>query len=973
MAARGQPLTFSFELSAIPMEQTHIRIRGARMHNLKNVSADLPRNSLTVFTGLSGSGKSTLAFDTLYAEGQRRYVESLSTYARQFLGQMEKPDVDSLDGLSPAVSIEQRTTSRNPRSTVGTITEIYDHFRLLFGRAGRPCCPKCGMEIRPQSIQDMVQSLMASPAGTKLILLAPLVDGKKGEHREVLNRLRKDGYVRVRVDGVIRNLDEEITLDKKRRHHVEAVVDRVVIKDEVARRLTDSVATGVRLAEGFLLVHFPATGDEVLFSEHAACIQCGLSLPELSPRLFSFNSPKGACQACGGLGVKQFFDPRLVVADPGLSINAGAIAPWGRRKPLSYAGQLLAALADHCHFDLATPFGKLPEKAQQAVLYGTGQEEIGFEYQKGRRHLTFHAPFEGVVPNLERRYLETASPAVREELARFLNEQTCPNCGGARLRPEALAVKIGDWTINQLTRLSIRQLSEALPKIYWQPQQQLIAAPVLKEINERLAFLLDVGLDYLSLDRGASSLSGGEAQRIRLASQIGSRLAGVLYILDEPSIGLHQRDNARLIQTLTKLRDLGNTVIVVEHDADTIMAADYILDMGPGAGTHGGNIVYSGDVAGLLADPASLTGAYLTGRLSIPLPAVRRRAKASTPKITIHRAVVNNLKEVTVALPLGLMTCVTGVSGSGKSSLIMETLYKGIAAALPAHRGANFSMPASIRGEADRFQKITGLTSIDKIIDIDQGAIGRTPRSNPATYTGVLTPIRDLLARLPESRARAYTAGRFSFNVKGGRCEACEGDGVLKIAMHFLPDIYITCETCKGKRYNEDTLDIRYRGKNIADILEMTVEEALAFFANVPPLRHRLQTLNDVGLSYIALGQAATTLSGGEAQRIKLARELARRGTGRTLYILDEPTTGLHPADIQHLLLVLGRLADAGNTVVVIEHNLDVIKVADHVIDLGPEGGDGGGCIVAQGTPEEVAANPDSHTGRYLRKMLAGA
>ncbi|MDH5298226.1 MAG: excinuclease ABC subunit UvrA, partial [Desulfobulbaceae bacterium] len=916
------------------MEPQFIRIRGARMHNLKNIDVDLPRNQLVVFTGLSGSGKSSLAFDTLYAEGQRRYVESLSTYARQFLGQMDKPEVDLLEGLSPAVSIEQRTTSRNPRSTVGTITEIYDHLRLLFARVGRPHCPDCGKEIRPQSVHDMVTSLMARPQGTKMILLAPVVDSKKGEHQEVLRRLRKEGYVRVRVDGEIINLDEEIILEKSKRHSIQAVVDRLVVKESVARRLSDSVTTAVALADGFLLVQFPDSGEEVLFSERAACVQCGRSLPALSPQLFSFNNPKGACPECGGLGVKQFFDRRLVIPEPGRSIREGAIAPWGnpwlppgKRRFKSHddapsmLGQMLAALAGHYGFSLDTPFGRLAAKAQEVLLHGSGGEGIQFEYQRGQRHLSSLTPFEGVLPQLARRYQETASAAVREELEQYMNEQPCPLCHGARLNGEALAVRVGEWSIAQLTSLSIVHLFEALPAIAFPPQEQLIAQRILKEILDRLIFLKDVGLGYLSLGRRASTLSGGEAQRIRLASQIGSRLAGVLYILDEPSIGLHQRDNERLIRTLLRLRDLGNTVVVVEHDSDTILAADHVLDMGPGAGVHGGEVVYNGPVAGLLALEQSLTGGFLSGRLQIPVPATRRKP-ARGGWLTVKGATANNLKGITVKVPLGVMTCVTGVSGSGKSSLVIETLYKGVLNHL--HQG---------REQAGQCEAITGLDRIDKVIDIDQSPIGRTPRSNPATYTGVLTPVRELLARLPEARARGYQPGRFSFNIKGGRCETCEGEGVIRIAMHFLPDIYVTCDTCGGLRYNHDTLEIKYRGKSIAEILAMTIEEGLDFFSKVPAIRSRLQTLSDVGLSYVSLGQSSVTLSGGEAQRIKLARELGKRGTGRTLYILDEPTTGLHPADIRHLLNVLVRLVEQGNTVVVIEHNLDVIKTADHVID----------------------------------------
>ncbi len=944
------------------MEPKYIRIRGARMHNLKNINADLPRNKLVLLTGLSGSGKSTLAFDTLYAEGQRRYVESLSTYARQFLGQMDKPDVDSLEGLSPAVSIEQRTTSRNPRSTVGTITEIYDHLRLLYARAGRPHCPDCGKEIQSQSIEDMVNSLMRQPEGTKVVLLAPLVDGKKGEHRELFENLRKEGFVRVRINGNVHSLDEEINLVKNKRHTIEAVVDRVVIKPTAGQRLADSTGTAVKLSNGFLLASFPAENQEILFSEKAACIECGRSLPDLTTQLFSFNNPKGACSECSGLGVKQFFDPKLVVPDPSLSLSQGALAPWGYRSLDSYIGQMIMALASHYKFSVDTPFRKLSARAQEVVLYGTGREEIMFRYQKDRRRLTAQTAFEGILPQMARRNQETTSARVREELAEFMNEQPCPSCQGARLRPEALAVRIGTWSIYELTIMSIDRLLSELPSISFSERETKIAEPVIKEIMDRLSFLKDVGLGYLALARQAGTLSGGEAQRIRLASQIGSRLAGVLYILDEPSIGLHQRDNQRLISTLASLRDLGNTVIVVEHDAETILSADHVLDMGPGAGIHGGEIVYSGPVNGLLKHKTSQTGKYLSGRLTIPVPDTRRKIKkGKSGTIVIKKASANNLKGVNVTIPLGVMSCVTGVSGSGKSSLIIETLYKGAVQHVRSS-GSKTLGPS--------YNTIGGLENIDKVIDIDQGPIGRTPRSNPATYTGILTPIRELLSRLPESRARGYKLGRFSFNLKGGRCEACEGDGVIKIAMHFLPDIYITCDTCKGRRYNRETLQVKYKGKNIADILSMTVQEALEFFTNIPPVKNRLQTLADVGLSYISLGQSSVTLSGGEAQRIKLARELAKRSTGSTLYILDEPTTGLHPADIRHLLTVLGRLVDSGNTVVVIEHNLDVIKTADHIIDLGPEGGEEGGRIIATGTPEEVAKNKTSYTGAFLKQVL---
>ncbi len=940
------------------MEPNTIRIRGARMHNLKNIDVDLPRNKLIVFSGLSGSGKSSLAFDTLYAEGQRRYVESLSTYARQFLGQMDKPEVDSLEGLSPAVSIEQRTTSKNPRSTVGTITEIYDHLRLLFARVGHQYCPECNEEIAPQSLETMVQTIMDYQEGTKLILLAPLIDNRKGEYIELFERLRKEGYVRVRVDGEIISLDSEIRLHKTKRHTIEVVIDRVIIKNSTRRRLTDSVATAVKVAEGFLLLHFPEDQTEVLLSERAACIQCGTSLQDLSPQLFSFNNPKGACTECGGLGVKHFFDPDLVVPEPNLTLNQGALAPWARRTRDNYSTQLLMALADHYNFDLDTPFKKLPQKARDIILYGTGLEPILFHYARHRRSITSEAPFEGLIPNLARRYRETNSSYKRDELGQYMNEQRCPSCHGARLQPEALAVRIDTWTIAGLTELSIERLAEAFQNISFSSQESFIAERVIKEIHERVSFLMDVGLGYLSLNRTAGTLSGGEAQRIRLASQIGSRLVGVLYILDEPSIGLHQRDNDRLISTLTSLRDLGNTVIVVEHDTDTIMAADYILDIGPGAGIHGGEIVYNGDVAGILQTKQSITGGYLSGRLEIKIPQKRRKPPKKERWLQIKGAHLNNLQNISARFPLGLMTCVTGVSGSGKSSLVVETLYKGVSDQLQGKR---------INAQC---KSISGIEHIDKIIDIDQSAIGRTPRSNPATYTGILTPIRELLARLPESRARGYKPGRFSFNIKGGRCEACEGEGVIKIAMHFLPDIYVTCETCHGKRYNLETLEIQYKGKNIAELLAMTVEESLIFFKNIPPIKNRLQTLNDVGLPYISLGQSSVTLSGGEAQRIKLARELQKRSTGKTLYILDEPTTGLHPADIKHLLEVLNRLVDTGNSVIIIEHNLDVIKTADHIIDIGSEGGEQGGRIVAKGTPEQVARQRDSYTGHYLKKVL---
>ncbi len=945
------------------MEPQILRIRGARMHNLKNIDVDLPRNALVVFSGLSGSGKSTLAFDTLYAEGQRRYVESLSTYARQFLGQMDKPEVDSLEGLSPAVSIEQKTTSKNPRSTVGTVTEIYDHLRLLFARCGRPCCPQCGSEIRSQSIEDMVDALLGEPDGTKVILLAPMVTGRKGRHEQLLARIRKEGFVRVRVDGEIVHADEVEGLEKNKKHSIDIVVDRLVIQSTIRRRLSDSIGTAVKISSGFLLALFPDSNREQLFSELAACHECSISLPRVTTQLFSFNNPQGACPDCGGLGVKQYFDESLIVPDDTLAIVDGAIAPWGWRNEATYTGQMLADVAAHYGFTLQTPFAGLSAKQKAAVLYGSGTEEISFHYQKGRRVMTAVQRFEGVIPQLNRRFHETQSAMIREELGRYMNEQICPTCRGARLKPEALAVRIGSYNIHELTELSIGRLLHELPLVPFSARERMIGEPILKEIVDRLSFLEDVGLGYLTLSRRAGTLSGGEAQRIRLASQIGSRLAGVLYILDEPSIGLHQRDNQKLINTLLELRDLGNTVIVVEHDTDTILAADHVLDMGPGAGVRGGSVVYNGPVVGLLDCPESETGAYLAGRKCIGVPVKRRKASGTGTRrreLQLTGACANNLKSVTVSFPVGVLIGVTGVSGSGKSSLVMESLF-----------------PLARQGASGRKRKIerqgavlTGLEAIDKVVDIDQSPIGRTPRSNPATYTGVFTPIRELFAKLPEARARGYQPGRFSFNLKGGRCEACDGEGVLRIAMHFLPDVYVVCERCNGKRYNLETLEIAYKDRSIHDILSMTVAEALLFFEHVPAIANRLQTLADVGLGYIRLGQSSVTLSGGEAQRVKLAKELSARSTGRTLYILDEPTTGLHPADIKHLLSVLSRLVDQGNTVVVIEHNLDVIKTADWLIDIGPEGGDRGGQIVATGTPEQVAGEPSSFTGQFLRQIL---
>ncbi|EKD39200.1 MAG: hypothetical protein ACD_75C00477G0004, partial [uncultured bacterium] len=850
------------------MEPKTLSIRGARMHNLKNIDVDLPRNKLVVFTGLSGSGKSTLAFDTLYAEGQRRYVESLSTYARQFLGQMDKPDVDALEGLSPAVSIEQKTTSKNPRSTVGTVTEIYDYLRLLFARCGHPHCHQCGSEIHAQSIEDMVNALMQLPEETKVILLAPLVTERKGRHEQLLARIRKEGFVRVRIDGDILHADDITALDKNKKHSIEIVVDRLVIKDTIRRRLSDSISTAVKLTEGFLLVVYPDGGSEQLFSEFAACHKCGISMPPISTQLFSFNNPQGACVECGGLGVKQFFDPALIVPDTRKSIGEGAIAPWGWRKEETYTGHLLESVAKHYGVTLETPFGDLPAKVQDVFFYGSGEEEIKFYYRKGRREMSAVNRFEGVIPQLDRRFHETQSSMIREELGKYMNEQRCPLCSGARLKPEALAVRVGPWSIYDITCLSIEKLLEQLPLLPFSTRERKIGEPILKEIVDRLSFLEDVGLGYLSLERRAGTLSGGEAQRIRLASQIGSRLAGVLYILDEPSIGLHQRDNQKLINTLLELRDLGNSVIVVEHDTDTILAADHVLDMGPGAGIHGGNVVYNGEVSGLLTSNESVTGAYLSGRLAIKTPAARRQVKEGNGTcLQLKQCSANNLRNISVNFPLGVMTSVTGVSGSGKSSLVIETLYKFAKAGINKKK-STYSQDGTV---------LTGLELIDKIIDIDQSPIGRTPRSNPATYTGLFTPIRELFARLPESRSRGYKAGRFSFNIKGGRCEACEGEGVNKIVMHFLPDIYVECETCKGRRYNSETLDIKYRDKNIHEVLAMTVEEALDFFQNIPVVKNKLQTLLDVGLSYISLGQSSVTLSGGEAQRVKLAKELSGR------------------------------------------------------------------------------------------------
>jgi excinuclease ABC subunit A len=939
------------------MSPAAIVIKGAREHNLKNIDLEIPRNALVVVTGLSGSGKSSLAFDTIYAEGQRRYVESLSAYARQFLGVMEKPDVDYIEGLSPAISIEQRTASRNPRSTVGTMTEIYDYLRLLFARVGVPYCPSCGRQISQQNPQQIVDAIMAMPHQSKVLILAPLVRGRKGEYREVFDEIRKEGYVRVRVDGRIRDVEAKFRLEKNKKHHIEVVVDRVRIEETVRGRLTDSVETALQLGSGVVLVG--VVGDqEYLFSEKYACVHCGISFEELSPRMFSFNSPYGACKACGGLGSKMEVDPRLVALDPGLSLNQGALAPWGRPMGRWFDHQL-RAVAEKYRFALDTPFEKLKPEVQQILLYGSGKEEFRFRYKPRTRKgfWEHYGGFEGVIPNLTRRYRQTESTGIRTWIERFMSIRPCAQCGGARLRKESLSVKIADLSIAQVTQKSVREALDFFSHLRLSKKELQVARQILKEIGERLGFLVNVGLDYLTLDRATSTLAGGEAQRIRLATQIGSQLVGVLYILDEPSIGLHQRDNRRLLDTLTRLRDLGNTVLVVEHDRATILAADHVIDLGPGAGLAGGEVIAQGTPQEIKNSSHSLTGLYLKGEKSTPIPDQRRPQQKGSLRIVGARG--NNLKSLTLDIPLGLFTCVAGVSGSGKSTLVDETLYRAL-----AKRFYNSRLTPR------EYDSMEGLEQIDKVINIDQSPIGRTPRSNPATYTGLFTHIRGLYAQLPESRVRGYRPGRFSFNVKGGRCEACAGDGIIKIAMHFLPDVYVKCEVCKGKRFNRETLEVRYKGKNIAEVLDMTVDQALGFFENIPPIRKKLQTLVDVGLGYIHLGQQATTLSGGEAQRVKLATELSKKSTGRTFYILDEPTTGLHFEDINMLLRVLNRLVDLGNTVLVIEHNMDVLKTADHIIDLGPEGGQRGGEVVAQGTPEEVARNKKSYTGQFLRHEL---
>jgi len=942
------------------MSSQTIRIRGARTHNLQDVDLDLPRERLIVFTGLSGSGKSSLAFDTIYAEGQRRYVESLSAYARQFLSMMEKPDVDSIDGLSPAISIEQKSTSHNPRSTVGTVTEIYDYLRLLYARAGIPRCPDHGMDLAAQTVSQMVDQVLRLPEGTPLVLLAPVIKDRKGEHLQVLEELRGRGFVRARVDAKLVELEDAPKLDLRRKHTIEAVVDRFKVRPDLAQRLAESFETALRLGEGVARIAFleEPEREELVFSDKFACTVCGYSLSELEPRLFSFNNPAGACSTCDGLGVKQFFDPARVVSQPEQSLAGGAIRGWDRRNAYYY--QMILALAQHYGFDPEAPWDELPHKAREVLLYGSGSEEVEFRYfdSRGRTVKRRHR-FEGVINNLERRYRETESLSVREELSRYLGTRTCPECEGTRLTRAARHVYVGSRSLPEISSLSVGRAQAFFAGLQLDGWRGEIAAKVVKEVGDRLGFLVDVGLDYLTLDRSAETLSGGEAQRIRLASQIGSGLVGVMYILDEPSIGLHQRDNQRLLDTLHRLRDLGNTVIVVEHDEDAIRQSDHVVDLGPGAGVHGGLVVAQGTPAEVASHPDSVTGQYLSGKRRIEVP-VRRTPRDPKRFLRLLRATGNNLREVTVDFPLGLMTCVTGVSGSGKSTLVNDTLYRRVAEHL---NDASY--------DAAPCDGIEGLEEVDRVIDIDQSPIGRTPRSNPATYTGLFTPIRELFAATPESRSRGYQPGRFSFNVKGGRCEACQGDGVLKVEMHFLPDVYVPCDVCKGKRYNRETLEIHYKGRSIHEVLDMTVEDALSFFHAVPTVAGKLQTLMDVGLSYIRLGQNATTLSGGEAQRVKLAKELSKRSTGRTLYILDEPTTGLHFHDVEQLLGVLHRLRDEGNTVVVIEHNLDVIKTADWIVDLGPEGGDGGGRVIAEGTPEQVAGVKESYTGRYLGPILA--
>ena len=935
----------------------YIKIRGANEHNLKNLDVDIPRNELVVLTGLSGSGKSSLAFDTIYAEGQRRYMESLSSYARQFLGQMEKPNVEKIEGLSPAISIDQKSTNRNPRSTVGTVTEIYDYFRLLYARIGIPHCPNCGKEIKKQSVDQMVDQIMELPEGSKIQLLAPVVRGKKGEHAKVFDRAKRSGYVRVRIDGNMYELSEEIKLDKNIKHNIEIVVDRLVVKPGIERRLTDSIESVLALTEGLLLVDVIG-GEAVMFSQSFSCPDCGISISEIEPRSFSFNNPFGACPVCFGLGYKMKFDPELMIPDKRLSINDGAIQVMGWQSCTdkgSFTNAILQALSATYKFSLDTPFEELPDDIQHMLIYG-GFQEVKVHYVGQRGEGVYPVTFEGIVKNVERKYRETSSDIMKQEYETFMRITPCEECKGMRLKRESLAVTVCDKNIFEITSMSVRNLSELLQNMKLSKQQQMIGEQVLKEIRARVGFLVDVGLDYLSLSRATGSLSGGEAQRIRLATQIGAGLVGVCYILDEPSIGLHQKDNDKLLNTLKNLRDLGNSLIVVEHDEDTMLAADYVVDIGPGAGSHGGQVVAQGTAEEIMQVKESITGQYLSGRLQIPVPEMRRKP---TGWLKIVGAKENNLKDITVDIPLGVMTCVTGVSGSGKSSLVNEILYKHLAKSLNRAR--------TIPG---KHKEIKGIEQLDKVIDIDQSPIGRTPRSNPATYTGVFDQIRDLFASTPDAKAKGYKKWRFSFNVKGGRCEACGGDGIIKIEMHFLPDVYVPGEVCGGERYNRETLEVKYKGKNIYDVLDMTVEEAVPFFDNLPSIRRKIETLNDVGLSYVKLGQPSTTLSGGEAQRIKLATELSKHSTGKTIYIMDEPTTGLHFADVHKLVEILQRLTDNGNTVVVIEHNLDVIKTADYIIDMGPEGGDKGGQVIAKGTPEEVAEDPASYTGQYVKKML---
>jgi len=936
-----------------------IYIKGACEHNLKNIDVEIPRDKLVVITGLSGSGKSSLAFDTIYAEGQRRYMESLSSYARQFLGLMEKPDVEFIDGLSPAISIDQKTTSKNPRSTVGTVTEIYDYFRLLFARIGIPHCPQCGKVIAQQTVDQMVDAVMALEEGTRIQILAPVVRGRKGEYTKLIQEARKNGYVRIRIDGEVMDINDEIKLDKNRKHTIEIVVDRLIVRPGIQKRLTDSIETSINLSGGLLVVDVVGK-EEMLFSQNFSCPECGISIEELTPRMFSFNNPYGACPHCSGLGTLMKIDPDLVITDRSKSLVEGALAigGWNFTDEDSFSRVYLEALAKHYGFDINTPVEKLPPEVLYKILYGTGQEKIKVEYERAYGSGSFMTSFEGIIRSMERRYMETKSENQKEYYESFMSNIPCPECEGKRLKKESLAVTVGGKNIYEISAMSISEAVEFFRNLELTDREKLIASQILKEINARLKFLMDVGLNYLTLHRATATLSGGEAQRIRLATQIGSGLMGVLYILDEPSIGLHQRDNEKLLGTLKRLRDLGNTLIVVEHDEETMYAADHIIDMGPGAGENGGRVIAQGTVEEIKENPNSITGQYLSGKLRIEVPEQRRKPNGKILRILGARE--NNLKDIDVDIPLGVFTCVTGVSGSGKSSLINEILYKKLAAVLNR-----------AKTKAGLHRDILGLEHLDKVINIDQSPIGRTPRSNPATYTGLFDLIRDLFAQTVDAKTRGYNAGRFSFNVRGGRCEACSGDGIIKIEMHFLPDIYVPCEVCKGKRYNRETLDVRYKGKNIADVLDMTVDEALEFFGNIPRIQKKIQTLHDVGLGYIRLGQPATTLSGGEAQRVKLATELSRRATGRTMYILDEPTTGLHMADVHRLIDVLQQLVDTGNSVVVIEHNLDVIKTADYIIDLGPEGGDMGGQIVATGTPEEVSLNEKSYTGQFLRKVLS--